>query len=108
MAPPIMLIVVVPGAAVTIPPQVVVAAGELATVKPAPIVARLSLTVAMLAAVGAALESVIVSIDTWVWTTEPRRERLGPAHGGDRGDDEGGRGRGVSRCPRSLRRGWSW
>ena len=38
MAPVDMLTVVVPGAATTVPPHVVVAAGEAATVKPAPMV----------------------------------------------------------------------
>ena len=73
-----MVIAVVPGDAVTVPPQVVVAAGEAATVNPVPSVVRLSVTDVIVAGVPDALVSVIVSVVTWVWTREFGEKALLP------------------------------
>ena len=64
ITPVLMLIVVAPGAATTLPPgQVVLAAGEAATLKPLPIVLKLSVNEVIAAFVPNSLLKVKVSVE---------------------------------------------
>ena len=66
IVPPVMAIEVAPGAAVSVPPQVVIAAGAAAMVNPAPIVVRLSVKLVMLAGTAVVFCRVMVSVVTLV------------------------------------------
>jgi hypothetical protein len=69
IVPPDRVIEGEPGTAPTVPPHVVVAAGEAATVNPVPIVVRSSVNDVIAALRPPAFDKVIVSVVVWLWTT---------------------------------------